>query len=136
MKYTVSLNNTKYVVEIEDSIATIVDKSADQNKLYPDTDSNDYYDVPDFDFSDNESENSTTLVAQLPGMVIQVCVGEGTTVKKGDVLLVIESMKMENEIVAEHDCKILEVSVKVGDYVKKDQPLLATEHIINEDKKE
>lgn len=131
MKYTVSLNNTKYVVEIEGSIATIVDKSADQNKLYPDTDSNDYYDVPDFDFSDNESENSTTLVAQLPGMVIQVCVGEGTTVKKGDVLLVIESMKMENEIVAEYDCKILKVSVKVGDYVKKDQPLLATEHIIN-----
>ncbi len=58
-----------------------------------------------------------TIVAQLPGKVLKVLVKPGDRVKKGDVVLTIESMKMEVEIFAETDGVIKEVRVKPGDAV-------------------
>ena len=90
--------NSSYLVAVRKAkwkkLLTIVVKSEDRNRLYFDIYSNDYYDVTDFDFSYYEIENSVTTVDQRLGMVIDVCVEEGTTVRKGDVLLVIKSMKM------------------------------------------
>jgi len=57
------------------------------------------------------------VTAQLPGKVLKVLVKPGDRVKKGDVLLTIESMKMEIEIYAESDGVVKEVRVKPGDPV-------------------
>jgi len=57
------------------------------------------------------------IVSPMPGKVIKVSVDTGTVVKKGDVLLVVEAMKMENNIVAPKDGVVETVKVKAGDMV-------------------
>ena len=68
-----------------------------------------------------------TIVAQLPGKVLKVLVKPGDRVKKGDVVLTIESMKMEVEIFAETDGVIKEVRVKPGDAVNTGDVLVVME---------
>lgn len=58
-----------------------------------------------------------TVVSELPGTVIEVKVKDGDRVKKGDVLLVIEAMKMANDIVSEVDGTVQKVAVSVGQNV-------------------
>ena len=53
----------------------------------------------------------------LPGSVVKVCVNEGQDVKKGDTLLILESMKMENPILAEQDGKVAQVAIDAGQTV-------------------
>ncbi len=50
--------------------------------------------------------NGTPLKAPMPGMIKKLSVAEGATVKKGDVVLVLEAMKMDNDITANCDGKI------------------------------
>ena len=57
------------------------------------------------------------VVSPLPGVIIEVCVGPGEVVKKGQRIAVIEAMKMENDILAETTGRIAEVFVKKGDSV-------------------
>ena len=57
------------------------------------------------------------LEAPMPGKVIQVSVVAGQAVKKGDEVLVVEAMKMENALRAPRDGTVKSVSVKVGDMV-------------------
>jgi len=53
----------------------------------------------------------------------------GDTVKKGDVLCILEAMKIMNELEAEYDCKILEVLVQDGEPVEYDMPLFRVEKL-------
>jgi len=55
-----------------------------------------------------------TVVAPMPGTVIQVAVNKGDNVTKGQTLLVLEAMKMENEIMAPADGVVQEVNVAQG----------------------
>ncbi len=55
-----------------------------------------------------------TVVAQMPGTIIDIDVNVGDSVTKGQKLLVLEAMKMENEIVAPHDGTVSEVCVTAG----------------------
>ncbi len=57
---------------------------------------------------------ATTVCSQLPGSIISIVAAEGTAVKRGDVVIVIESMKMENNITAETDGTITKVFVEPG----------------------
>ena len=57
------------------------------------------------------AEGAETINAPMPGNVLNVMVKAGDKVAKGDVLLVLEAMKMENEIMAPHDGTILGVHV-------------------------
>lgn len=52
--------------------------------------------------------------APMPGTILEVRVTEGATVKKGDILLILEAMKMENEIMAPCDGTVTSVSVTKG----------------------
>lgn len=52
--------------------------------------------------------------APMPGTVLNVNVKEGETVKEGQVLLILEAMKMENEIVAPRDGKVIGIAVSKG----------------------
>lgn len=65
--------------------------------------------------------------APLPGSVLKVLVTEGQSVKRGDVLLTLESMKMENSILAEKDGVVRGISVEVGKNVQQDDVLLVLE---------
>jgi len=64
------------------------------------------------------------MKAPMPGMVLKVFVNEGTEVKKGDNLFVLEAMKMENIIKAPADVVIKSVKIKPGDKVEKNQILM------------
>lgn len=57
------------------------------------------------------------VVSPLPGVVIDVCVKEGEAVKRGQKLVVLEAMKMENEILAESDGTVAKLLVSKGDSV-------------------
>lgn len=60
----------------------------------------------------------------LPGSVIKVLVSEGQAVKKGDTLLTLESMKMENAIMAEQDGTVKQIVVAAGQNVMQDDVLV------------
>ena len=55
-----------------------------------------------------------TVSAPMPGTILSVNVQNGATVKKGDVLMVLEAMKMENEIMAAADGTVTSVNVTKG----------------------
>ncbi|WP_303030242.1 biotin/lipoyl-containing protein [uncultured Duncaniella sp.] len=65
-----------------------------------------------------------TLVAPMGGRIVSVNVKDGQAVKKGDLLLVYEAMKMENDVEAEKDAVIKRVLVSEGDVVNTDDPLI------------
>ena len=56
--------------------------------------------------------------AMLPGVVAKIIAKEGETVKKGDTIMILEAMKMENEIKSPKDGKIKQIVVKEGDRVE------------------
>lgn len=60
----------------------------------------------------------------LPGSIIKVLVSEGQAVKKGDTLLTLESMKMENPILAEQDGTVKQIAVTPGQNVMQDDLLI------------
>ncbi|MFW9934934.1 MAG: biotin/lipoyl-containing protein [Candidatus Thorarchaeota archaeon] len=66
-----------------------------------------------------------TVTAPLPGRVLEVRVKSGTTVKHGDVLLVLEAMKMANEIRAPQDGTVTKIHVEAGTAVEKGQPMIS-----------
>jgi biotin carboxyl carrier protein len=65
------------------------------------------------------------LKAPMPGLVIAIPVGEGQPVEKGDVLLILESMKMQNELKAPRAGKVSRVRVTPGERVEQKQTLLS-----------
>jgi biotin carboxyl carrier protein len=65
------------------------------------------------------------LKAPMPGLVIAIPVGEGQPVEKGDVLLILESMKMQNELKAPRAGKVSRVRVAPGERVEQKQTLLS-----------
>ena len=54
----------------------------------------------------------------MPGKILSVKASAGQTVKKGEVILVMEAMKMENDIVAPQDGTVASINVSVGDAVE------------------
>lgn len=67
------------------------------------------------------------IKSNMQGMVLQVLVSRGTTVKKGDTLLVLEAMKMENPIHSPADGKVMEIFVDTGDVVQNGDVLLVVQ---------
>ncbi len=67
------------------------------------------------------------LKAPMPGMVLEVKTAAGETVKKGDPLVVLEAMKMENVLKAESDARVKSVNVKKGQAVEKNLVLVEFE---------
>lgn len=62
--------------------------------------------------------------APLPGVIKDVCVKVGDTVKEGQTLVVLEAMKMANNLDAEKDGTVTAVLVSVGETVMEDTPLV------------
>ena len=64
------------------------------------------------------------LKAPMPGMVLKVFINEGAKVNKGDNLLILEAMKMENIIKAPADLTVKLLKIKSGDKVEKNQIMI------------
>jgi propionyl-CoA carboxylase alpha chain len=71
-----------------------------------------------------EADTSKMLHCPMPGMVVSINVGEGQEVKTGETLAVVEAMKMENVLTAEHDATVKKINVKKGDNLAFDDVIL------------
>jgi biotin carboxyl carrier protein len=65
------------------------------------------------------------LKAPMPGLVVSIPVDEGQEVKKGEVLLILESMKMQNELKSPRDGTVHRIRIKPGESVEQRQTLLS-----------
>jgi len=77
--------------------------------------------------SEGELKGSTEfhLKAPMPGLVVAVAVEEGQKVKKGDVLVILESMKMQNELKSPREGTVARLRAGPGDSVEQHQTLLS-----------
>jgi len=64
-----------------------------------------------------DEEGEGTIVSPMPGKIIKLSQKEGDEIKKGEVLLIVESMKMENNVLAPFDGFLHNYNVKEGDMV-------------------
>lgn len=71
-----------------------------------------------------KSKKVSELKAPMPGLVVEVCVSEGQDVKKGDKLVVLEAMKMENILKAPADAVVKKISITKGQTVEKNEALI------------
>lgn len=67
---------------------------------------------------------SVKVDAPMPGNILDVKVSNGTAVKAGQVLVILEAMKMENEIVAPQDGTVASINVNKGDTVEAGQTIV------------
>jgi biotin carboxyl carrier protein len=74
-----------------------------------------------------QPEGKADVLAPMPGLVVAVPVTTGQAVKAGDVLVIVESMKMENEIRAPNDGVVRAVNVAAGEQVSGDQVMVVVE---------
>jgi len=74
----------------------------------------------------NKEQNGDQIYSPMFGKVLEVKTQNGMVVKKGETLLILEAMKMENNILAEQDTKIKKIFVNPGDQVKDGQVLIET----------
>jgi glutaconyl-CoA/methylmalonyl-CoA decarboxylase subunit gamma len=130
-KYYVTVNGTRYEVEVEEvkgdfpvnsTVASTVSaepavvepkaapqKPAAENKAVEEKTQPTPAPAPKKEVTGGEK-----LECPMPGTILKVNVKEGDTFKKGDVLFVLEAMKMENEIMAPRDGKVLQIGVAKG----------------------
>ena len=73
---------------------------------------------------DAVADSVDNLSAPMPGRITQVMVGEGTVVRSGALLMVLEAMKMEHNIIAPSNGKVEKLNFSVGDWVDENTMLL------------
>ena len=116
MKYKVTLNGRTYEVEVEAGKAMLLDEYEASAPAAP---------APAEPVAAAPAPSAATAVpaapvageavcAPMPGTILRISVTEGQTVKAGDVLCVLEAMKMENEIKAPKDGKVIQILVAKG----------------------
>ena len=64
------------------------------------------------------------ITAPMPGKIIEIFAEENAIINEGDVLLILEAMKMQNEILSTISGTIKKISVKQGDNVNKDDVMI------------
>lgn len=75
----------------------------------------------------NVPQGAETVEAPMPGTILSINVKEGDMVKSGQVLLILEAMKMENEIVAPRDGKVVAIITAKGASVNTGDKLVSIE---------
>ena len=105
-KYTVLLNGLSYSFTIESPISYRRRKYLEKYK---------------------QTNKFEVVSAPMPGKIVELLVEENTKVKEGDPILILEAMKMQNEIITQVSGKIRNIQVKAGDSVSKDEVLMEIE---------
>ncbi len=135
-KFRVTIEGESYEVEVEDIAEARPGASLSSTRMSPDTPSAAPAPVktasalaakvplppPVAKVAGGEAVN-----APMPGTIVSIRVKVGDEVKTGDVLLILDSMKIQNEIRAPREGKIKEVFVSEGKYVRRREPLVAIE---------
>lgn len=114
----VTVNGTQYQVEMENAPATPVHAvPATQQPAAPAQQATVQAPQQAAQAAPKPSAGGKAVTSPLPGVIIAVKVNVGDTVKAGQVIAILEAMKMENEIQAEHDGTVASVNVTKGDSV-------------------
>ncbi|MDD7281754.1 biotin/lipoyl-containing protein [Floccifex sp.] len=123
MKYVITLNGKQYEVEVEQGQATAnyVGEVSQQPVVQPQQTAPQQ--APVTQQHPVAVGAGEPVKAPMPGTILQVNVSNGQKVKAGDILFVLEAMKMENEIVAPTDGTITSVVVSKGASVQTDDVL-------------
>lgn len=105
---SVTVNGTAYNVEIESGAPAAVAAPAPVQSARPAT---------PVQAAAPSSASGTVVNSPLPGVIVELCVKEGQTVKRGEKVAVLEAMKMENEILSPADGTVSAVHVNKGDSI-------------------
>ena len=110
--YTVTVNGKKYAVAFEGEKATV------NGKLY------DFSIKEGIEAGQAVAGDGEPIKAALPGTVLKVLVEEGDSISEGDVIAVVEAMKMETEIKSPKSGTVKSVDIEVGNHVQTGQVLV------------
>ena len=117
-KYTITVNGTAYDVEVEDNGAVAsAPKAAAPVAAAPKAAPVAAPKAAPKAAAKPVAAGATTVSAPMPGKISKILKKAGDTVKSGDVLIMLEAMKMQNEIMAPADGKVADVSVNEGQAV-------------------
>jgi len=125
-KYQIKVDGKVYEVEVEEVVgnesstgtisvpqpvaAKVKEEPVSQKVAKPSS-------IPASDKASTEAVAGEQVVAPMPGKILRINVNEGDTIKDGDTLLILEAMKMENEIFAKASGKIKKINVSINDMV-------------------
>lgn len=110
----VSVNGVSYTVEIDRKMQTVKTPKLVRTMAVPSTDSH-----PSVSKTASPSgpKGTGSIKSPLPGVILEIFVREGDTVKIGQKLLMLEAMKMENNINADKEGRVASIKVGKGDSV-------------------
>ena len=121
--YNITVNGVAYSVSVEETAAGAAPVAAPAAPAAPKAPT-----APTAAPKTAAPANATgavTVKAPMPGNILDVKVAAGASVKAGDVLVILEAMKMENEIVAPQDGTVASVNVNKGDTVNSGDVLVS-----------
>lgn len=127
MKYKVTLNGKTYEVEVEKGEAILVDEYAAYAPAAPAPAAAPVAAAPAAATAAPAAApvaGGETVNSPMPGNILRIDVKAGDTVKAGQILVILEAMKMENEIVAPHDATVAQVVTTKGAVVDTGAPLI------------
>ncbi|MGP1544518.1 MAG: biotin/lipoyl-containing protein [Candidatus Fimenecus sp.] len=124
MKYQVTLNGKIYEVDVDKTNNAIITNMSDTIASPVTTISSNSQTTN----QPNKTSSVTTgtgesVKAPMPGSILKINIKKGDSVKAGDVIMILEAMKMENEIVATRDGTITSITVSKGAAVDTDDIL-------------
>ena len=114
--YTITVNGVAYNVTVEEN--------TDNNQSAPQQSASTPAPAPAPKAAPAPQGGSVSVEAPMPGNIIDVKTSVGATVAAGDVLIILEAMKMENNIVAPTTGTIASINVTKGDSVEAGQVLI------------
>ena len=112
MKYKVTLNKRVFEVEVEQGEAMLIDEYEIKAPAAPAA-------APAAGLAAGE-----VVKSPMPGNVLKINVTPGQKVNEGDVLIILEAMKMENEVVSTKTGTVAQIVVEKGAVVETDSPLV------------
>jgi biotin carboxyl carrier protein len=133
-QYRITVNGVAYEVEVEELVGGQATQSVEQPLRRPAAQpiqhkatSQPTAPVSAPPLAPVASAGVSSIKAPMPGTILKVVVAENQSVKRGEVLCILEAMKMENEIVAPNDGIVGRIYVKEQQNVQLDAPLLDLE---------
>lgn len=124
MKYEVFLNNKKYEIEVDECSVALTGVSTVAAPVAAPAASVAPAAPAAAPVASAPSAEGTTVASPMPGTILAINVTNGQSVRSGEVLIVLEAMKMENDIVAPCDGIVKQVLVSKGSTVDTDQVLV------------
>lgn len=119
--YTITVNGIAYDVTVEENTgntANTVPVAKTPVAAAPKTENPKAAPVPKASATPSAGQGSMKINAPMPGKILAIKVSSGQVVKKGEVVLILEAMKMENEIVAPEAGTVASINVALGDMIE------------------